>query len=149
MRKPQQQQKANIPGIDYLKEFLMTFSSQPSLFSSKKIERFIAFFVMLVISIIYLSKNMGVIKPLEFVEIVSLWLAYGGYNSAMNLRDKKLNASIAQSQLDSEDGEPAPVVVQTQTSQTQTTQTSQISSPTIIPPINPVPPLKPDVPENP
>lgn len=83
------------PKVDYFNEFLLTFSNKKSLFSSKKIERFIVFNVFLAITIYYIIRNISVIAPLEFVEVVGLWLVYGGYNSIMNYRDKKMDSLSA------------------------------------------------------
>lgn len=78
--------------IDYFKEILYTFSNRKSLFSSKKIERFIVFNVFLSITVYYIFRNISDIKPLEFVQVIGLWLVYGGYNSIMNYRDKKIDS---------------------------------------------------------
>jgi hypothetical protein len=77
--------------IDYFREFIYTFSNKKSLFSSKKIERFIVFNVFLVLSVIYIVKNIDEMDSMSFIEIVGLWLFYGGYNSLMSLRDRKLS----------------------------------------------------------
>jgi len=77
-------------GVDYFKELIMTFSNKKSLFSSKKIERFIVFNVFIILTIIYVFKNLNTLDSFEFVQIIGIWLAYGGYNSLMNLRDRKL-----------------------------------------------------------
>ena len=79
--------------IDYLSELIMTFSNKKSLFSSKKIERFLVFNIFIGMTIFYIIRNIDVIKPLEFAELVALWLVYGGYNSFQNYRDKKLTQS--------------------------------------------------------
>lgn len=76
--------------VNYRREFVLLFSNKKSLFSSKKIERTIVFFVFLVITLVYLWFNIRTLKALEFVEVIGLWLAYGGYNSLMGYRDKKL-----------------------------------------------------------
>ena len=76
--------------INYWREFVLTFSNKKSLFSSKKIERAIVFNVFLAITVIYVVKNIHELKPLELVEITGLWLVYGGYNSVMNYRDRKM-----------------------------------------------------------
>lgn len=78
--------------INYFREILYTFSNRKSLFSSKKIERFIVFNVFLSITVYYIFRNINDIKPLEFVQVIGLWLVYGGYNSIMNYRDKKIDA---------------------------------------------------------
>lgn len=86
--------------IDYLYELIMTFSNRRSLFSSKKIERFIVFWVFLITTIIYISINIRTIESWDFVEISALWLAYGGYNSLMSLRDKKADREISGIEID-------------------------------------------------
>lgn len=81
----------NTHPVNYRREFVLLFSNKKSLFSSKKIERTIVFFVFLAITLVYLWFNIRTLKALEFVEVIGLWLAYGGYNSLMGYRDKKLN----------------------------------------------------------
>ena len=81
-------------GVDYFKELIMTFSNRKSLFSSKKIERFIVFNVFIILTIIYVFKNLSTLDSFEFVQIIGIWLAYGGYNSLMNLRDRKFEANL-------------------------------------------------------
>lgn len=93
------------PKIDYWYEFIMTFSNRKSLFSSKKIERFIVFWVFLSLTVAYLIKNMHTLEAWDFVEISSLWLMYGGYNSLMTLRDKKLRESQDPIQSEATSGE--------------------------------------------
>ncbi len=88
--------------IDYFKEFVYTFSNRKSLFSSKKIERFIVFNVFLVLTIIYVVKNINTLDSMSFIEIIGVWLFYGGYNSLMNLRDKKLSNNQLTSETSSE-----------------------------------------------
>ncbi len=93
--------------IDYMKEIIMTFSTQKSLFSSKKIERFVVFHVFLTITVIYLAINIRTIDSLDFIQVCGLWLAYGGYNSMMSLKDKKVDnqSTIDQSQDSSQQSE--------------------------------------------
>ena len=74
--------------INYFKELILTFSS------SKRIERFIVFNVFLVLTVIYVVKNIDDLDSFGFIQIVGLWLAYGGYNSLMNLRDRKFEANL-------------------------------------------------------
>lgn len=93
------------PKIDYWYEFIMTFSSKKSLFSSKKIERFIVFWVFLSLTVTYLIKNMHKLEAWDFVEITALWLMYGGYNSLMTLRGKKLRESQDPIQSEATSGE--------------------------------------------
>jgi len=80
--------------INYLKELILTFSNKKSFFSSKRIERFIVFNVFLVLTVIYVVRNIEDLDSFGFIQIVGLWLAYGGYNSLMNLRDRKFEAGI-------------------------------------------------------
>ncbi len=94
--------KSTEKNIDYLHEFVMTFTNGKSLFSSKKMERFIVFWTFLIMTIIYLSLNIRIISSWDFVEILALWLAYGGYNSLMGLRDKKLSRDNRVSELEEE-----------------------------------------------
>ena len=77
--------------IDYWQEFIMTFSTRKSLFSSKKIERFIVFWVFLILTVVYVSMNFDRLEAWDMVEITMLWLGYNSYNTLMNLRDKKLS----------------------------------------------------------
>ena len=80
--------------INYFKELILTFSNKKSFFSSKRIERFIVFNVFLVLTVIYVVRNIEDLDSFGFIQIVGLWLAYGGYNSLMNLRDRKFEAGI-------------------------------------------------------
>lgn len=77
----------------FFEEVIMTFSNNKSLLSSKKIERFIVFNCFLVLTIYYVFINIDEIETRSFIEIIGVWLFYGGYNSFMSLRDKKLNNS--------------------------------------------------------
>ena len=77
--------------INYWEELKLTFTTRKSLLSSKKLERFIVFNVFLILTIIFISLNIKTLSALEFVEVTGLWLVYGGYNTLMNQRDKKLN----------------------------------------------------------
>jgi len=91
--------KQNNKDNNFLEEIIMTFSNTKSKLSSKKIERFIVFNVFLVITVYYIFKNVDDLDARSFIEIIGVWLFYGGYNSFMNLRDKKLE-SQEQSQSD-------------------------------------------------
>ncbi len=71
-------------------EVILTFSNKKSLLSSKKIERFIVFNVFLVLTILYIWKNIDDLESRDFIEITLVWLAYGGYNSFMNMKDRKM-----------------------------------------------------------
>ena len=78
---------------DFMDEIVLTFSNKKSLLSSKKIERFIVFNVFLVLTVLYVWKNIDTLEARDFIEITLVWLAYGGYNSFMSFRDKKLDAN--------------------------------------------------------
>lgn len=69
----------------------MTFSNGKSIFSSKKIERFIVFWTFLILTVVYISMNFSRLEAWDMVEITMLWLGYSGYNSLMSLRDRKLD----------------------------------------------------------
>ena len=71
-------------------EVILTFSNKKSLLSSKKIERFIVFNVFLVLTMLYVWKNIDDLESRDFIEITLVWLAYGGYNSFMNMKDRKM-----------------------------------------------------------
>ena len=88
--------------IDYIYELIMTFSTRRSLFSSKKIERFIVFWTFLIMTVIYVSINIKTLDAWDFIEISALWLVYGGYNSLMTLKDRKMNNEINKDQPQSE-----------------------------------------------
>lgn len=79
--------------IDYWQEFILTFSTRKSLFSSKKIERFIVFWVFLILTVVYVSMNFDRLEAWDMVEITVLWLGYNSYNTLMTLRDKKINGN--------------------------------------------------------
>jgi len=77
--------------IDFWHELFMTFSVKKSLLSSKKIERFVIFGVLMSMTIFYVIKNIDEMSSLGFVEICLMWLGYAGYNTVMNHRDKLLD----------------------------------------------------------
>ena len=79
-------EKINVP-----RELWLLLSNRQGLFSSKKFERLIVFFTFLILSVIYISIKMHDMETLDFIEITGVWLAYGGYNSYMSHRDKKLD----------------------------------------------------------
>jgi hypothetical protein len=76
---------------NFIDEVILTFSNRKSLLSSKKIERFILFNVFLVLTIFYVWSNINKLEPRDFIEITLVWLGYGGYNSWMNHKDKKID----------------------------------------------------------
>ena len=53
--------------INYFKELILTFSNKKSFFSSKRIERFIVFNVFLVLTVIYVVKNIDDLDSFGFV----------------------------------------------------------------------------------
>jgi len=55
-------------------------------------------------SIIYLCINMRTMSSMDFVEVAALFLAYGGYNSLMSLKDKKID-NDNQSEATSDEGD--------------------------------------------
>lgn len=79
--------------FNFGKELLMTFSNQKSLISSKKVERFAIFLTFLSLSVYYIVSNIDKMHATEFIEVIGIWLAYGGYNSFMNFRDKKIETT--------------------------------------------------------
>lgn len=86
MKKEQQNTPTN-----FVDEVILTFSNRKSLLSSKKIERFIIFNVVLVLTVFYVWTNIEKLSPRDFIEIILVWLGYGGYNSFMNFKDKKMD----------------------------------------------------------
>ena len=46
--------------------------------------------------------NINEIKALELVEIILMWLAYGGYNTFQGYRDKKLNTPPVEEEMPSD-----------------------------------------------
>jgi hypothetical protein len=86
MKNNEQQKKEN----SFADEVILTFSNKKSLLSSKKIERFIVFNVFLVLTVLFIWKNIDTLEARDFIEITLVWLAYGGYNSFMNLKDRKM-----------------------------------------------------------
>lgn len=75
--------------MNFIDEFLLTFSNRPSFFSSKKIERFIVFGVFLGITIAYITMHIKDLDAIDFVTVIGVWLGYGGFNSVMTLKDKQ------------------------------------------------------------
>jgi hypothetical protein len=95
---------SNKESKNFIEEVILTFSNKKSLLSSKKIERFIVFNVFLIVTIFYIFKNIESIDTRSFIEIIGVWLFYGGYNSFMNLRDKKLDSNRSSSDDDPANG---------------------------------------------
>lgn len=114
--------------IDYFKELLLTFSNKSTLLSSKKIERFIVFITFITVTVYYLSIHIKELTVGEFLEIIGVWLTYGGYNSLMNYKDKKIEAAV-----DSEAGKVVvtskDTVVNDDTNDVATKETTVVVSP--------------------
>lgn len=89
--------RVNMNGNSLAKEIMLTFSNKKSLFSSKKIERFIVFIVFLILSVIYIIRKIDSLTSMELIEIIGLWLAYGGYNTYNLHKDKKLDTQNEES----------------------------------------------------
>lgn len=76
--------------INIRKEILLTLSDKKSLFSSKKLERFVVFYCFLLINLGFILYNIKTIETIHLIEITALWLAYAGYNTYQNYRDRKM-----------------------------------------------------------
>lgn len=76
-------------------ELLMTFSSKKSLFSSKKIERFFAFSVAMLMIVVYFSLRVSChecverFPTMDVILLSSTVLAYAGYTMAKSIQEKK------------------------------------------------------------
>jgi Ca2+/Na+ antiporter len=114
--------------IDYIRELLLTFSNKSTLLSSKKIERFIVFMTFITVTVYYLSIHIKELTVGEFLEIIGVWLTYGGYNSLMNYKDKKVEAAV-----DSEAGKVVvtskDTVTNEETNDVATKETTVVVSP--------------------
>ena len=82
----------------FFREWLNTFSSKQSFFSSKRIERFIIFGVMMGLTIFYVISH--ITKPncnlssTDFMIIIGGWLGYAGFNTFQIKKDvKDINTS--------------------------------------------------------
>jgi len=92
----------SVGNINIRKELLLTFSSEKSRFSSKKIERFIIFVFFLTMTAIYMIMNIRTMEAWDFVEITALWLGFAGFNSIMTHRDRKLDVEQSEATSDEE-----------------------------------------------
>lgn len=81
--------------LPFFDEMLLTFSNRKSFLSSKKIERFIVFIVFLVITIVFFAYHIKTMDAISFIEVVGLWLGYGGINSVLIQKDKKIDKENA------------------------------------------------------
>lgn len=70
-------------------EILNTFSNKKSFLSSKRIERFLIFMVMLILTVIFITKSIiaCTLGATDFVIIVGTWLGYGGFNTLQIKKD--------------------------------------------------------------
>lgn len=74
-----------------IEELINTFSNKPSFLSSKRIERFSVFTLMLLATTTWLC--MGIFKcnlsATDLVLVVSVWLGYAGFNTVQIKKDNK------------------------------------------------------------
>lgn len=78
--------------IDIKREFLLMLSNRPTLFSSKKLERLSVFYAFLIITVVYLFKKIDTIEINDLLKFTAIWLAYGGFNSILTQKDKKMES---------------------------------------------------------
>jgi len=76
-----------------IKELLLTFSAQESLFSSKKIERFLAFIISISLTVLYILFNIRTMTSEGFTIVIAPLITYSMYNSYRTHQDKKLKNS--------------------------------------------------------
>jgi uncharacterized protein (DUF2132 family) len=69
-------------------ELIKTFSSKPSLFSSKKIERGLLFASALIMVIVYFSYHMKLMHSGDMLLITGALFVYAGYTMNMTRKDK-------------------------------------------------------------
>ena len=70
------------------KELLLTFSNTKSLFSSKKIERAIAFIIVTLLTIFYVRHTFDTLTATDFIIVTGPLVLYMGYNSTLIRKDK-------------------------------------------------------------
>ena len=72
-------------------EWILTFSNKKSLLSSKRIERFVIFVVMLLATIAYLYKAITscTISATDFMIVIGGWLVMAGFNATQIRKDVK------------------------------------------------------------
>lgn len=77
--------------FDFFKEMSLTFSEQKSLLSSKKIERCIFFSIVCVMVALYFTINIirDKFTTTDLISIMTVLLAYCGYNTRVNSKEKK------------------------------------------------------------
>ena len=69
-------------------ELVLTFSSRPSLLSSKKLERFVLFINSLVLVNYYFFSKIATLSTTEMVTIVAMLFGYAGYSTYRTYKDK-------------------------------------------------------------
>jgi hypothetical protein len=76
-------------------ELLNTFSNKKSFLSSKRIERFFIFSVMLILTIIFITKSIiaCTLGATDFMIIIGSWLGYGGWTTTQISKDKKIEST--------------------------------------------------------
>lgn len=72
-------------------EILNTFSNKKSFFSSKRIERFLIFSLMISLTVLFVVKSIitCALGATDFIIIIGTWLGYGGWNTTQISKDKK------------------------------------------------------------
>lgn len=77
--------------IEIFLEWLKTFSNKPSFLSSKRIERFFTFTIMLAASTYYLFKGVynWEISSTDLMVIVAAWLGFSGFNVIQGRKDNQ------------------------------------------------------------
>lgn len=76
-------------------EWFRSFSSRgTNIISTRKVERAIIFITLLTLTIIYISIKMLDLSTLEFIEILGVWLAYGGFQSHQITRERIAQKNI-------------------------------------------------------
>jgi hypothetical protein len=75
-------------------EVLNTFSNKNSFFSSKRIERFLIFSLMLSLTVFFVIKSIisCTLGATDFIIIIGTWLGYGGWNTTQISKDKKIES---------------------------------------------------------
>jgi ABC-type protease/lipase transport system fused ATPase/permease subunit len=77
-------------------EILNTFSNKKSFLSSKRIERFLIFTIMLFLTVIFIIKSIiaCTLGATDFIIIIGTWLGYGGWSTVQISKDKKFESDI-------------------------------------------------------
>lgn len=76
-------------------ELIKTFTGKKSLFSSKRIERFLVFSAMLVLTIVYAVTNIKncSLSAIDFAVILGVWMTYAGFNTIKIKKDNTEDAT--------------------------------------------------------